>query len=203
MILAAGLSSRMGQPKQLLPWEGEPLLTHVVRQALAARVDPVVVVLGHRFGQIAQALLPLVTSAPDRVRLQYNSSYLEGGQSSSVRAGLGALPATAAGVVVLLGDMPLVTADHIDALVARYEEIRPARGERVVIVPRCGDRRGHPVLFGRGFWDDLIEPGDQGARGVLHAHSEAVVEVPAGEEVLLDLDTWEDYAGLTRAAGRP
>ncbi|MDI7249102.1 MAG: nucleotidyltransferase family protein [Bacillota bacterium] len=202
VVLAAGVSVRLGRLKQLLPWAGEPLLAHVVRQALGARVDPVIVVLGHRRGEIAQVLEPLVASAPDRLRLVYNPSYLEGGQSSSVRAGVGALPGGAAGVVILLCDMPLVRTDHIDSLVARYEELRSTRGERLIIVPSCRGRRGHPVLFGRGFFGDLAEvQGDQGGRALLRAHPEAVVEVPMGEEVLLDLDTWDDYVGLLRVAG--
>lgn len=202
MILAAGASSRLGYPKQLLAWEGEPLLAHVVRQVLRARVDPVLVVLGHRFGEIAQVLEPLADLAGARLRLVYNPSYLEGGQSSSVRAGVGALPSSACGVVILLCDMPLVRADHVNALVVRYEELASTRGERLIIVPSCRGRRGHPVLFGRGFFGDLGKlQGAQGGRALLSAHPEAVVAIPAGEEVLLDLDTWDDYVGLLRGTG--
>jgi len=202
VVLAAGVSARLGHAKQLLPWEGEPLLVHVVRQALGARVDPVIVVLGHRFGEMKQVLEPLVASAPGRLRLVHNPSYLEGGQSSSVRVGVGAVPGDAAGVVILLGDMPLVRAGHVDVLVVRYEELRSTRGERLIIAPVCRGRRGHPVLFGRGLFGDLAKvQGDQGGRALLRAHPEAVVEVPAGEEVLLDLDTWDDYVGLLRGAG--
>lgn len=203
VVLAAGVSARLGCPKQLLPWGGEVLIAHVLRQVLDARVGPVAVVLGHRYEQMGRVLSPLVRSAGSRLRVVRNPAYLEGGQSSSVRAGMAAVPESASGVVFVLCDMPLVRAQHVDALVATYEELRPHRGERIIVVSACSGRRGHPVLFGRSFFGELrVLEGDEGGRRLLRDYAEAVVEVPAGEEVLVDVDTWRDYRDLLDRASR-
>ncbi|MGE5483586.1 MAG: nucleotidyltransferase family protein [Ignavibacteriales bacterium] len=197
IVVAAGTSSRMGTPKQLLSWHGEPLLKSLVRQVLAARVDPVIVVLGHRQEEISGVLEPLIQAAGGRLKTVFNAGYLDGGQASSVRTGARALPADAAGAVLLPSDMPLIGATHVDALVSTYEEARKTRGDYLVVVATYGSRRGHPVLFGSALLEDLARaPEDQGARVLVYGHPERVIEVPAGEEVVLDIDTWEDYERL-------
>lgn len=200
VVLAAGTASRMGGPKQLLPWRGEPLLAHVVRQALASRVLSVTVVLGYQGERMVEVLLPLAGPAGERLRWIHNPDYQQG-LSSSVRAGIAALTGEEAGpcpgvsgVVFLLADQPLVRAEHIDSLVRRYEEMETQRGDRLILVPSSRGRRGNPVLFGRGFFRELsCLVGDEGGRSLFRSYPEAVIEVPAGKEVLVDLDTPGDY----------
>src|SRR6476659_6714021 len=114
LILAAGASSRMGRPKQLLDWEGRPLVRAAAEVALAARLDPLLVVVGGAQAQVAEALdgLPL--------RMIANRDYAAG-QSTSLRAGIAALGQDADAVVVLLGDQPVVTATIIEQLVAEWQ----------------------------------------------------------------------------------
>ena len=197
VVLAAGVSSRMGCPKLLMPWGDGPLVARAVGAALGARVDPVVVVLGHRAEEVRRALEPLAVPAGGRLVTVLNPDYLDGGQSSSVRTGIASLPDEAAGAVFVLGDQPLVRSEHIDLLVDRFARLRAHRGDGLILVPAFGGRRGNPVLFGRRLVQELVSlRGDEGGRSLLRSHPEAVVEVPAGEEVLLDVDTREDYERL-------
>lgn len=198
IILAAGASTRMGATKQLLLWEGEPLVVRTVRQTLAARVGPVVVVLGHKAGEIRPVLGPLAREAGDRLRVIVNTDYAKGGQSSSLRAGLAALAGAdrgrVEGVVFVNCDQPLLRAEHIDALIARFEL---GEGESIIVAPVHDGQHGHPVLFGRGFFGELAGvTGDEGGRSVIRRHPEAVVEVPADRAVLADVDTPEELRNL-------
>jgi molybdenum cofactor cytidylyltransferase len=184
----------MGTPKQQLPWEGEPLLRLVTGQALAARVDPVVVVLGHRCSELKPILDPVLALAGERLRIVPNHGYRQGGQWSSMQVGLRAMPADTNAVVLLLADMPLIRSQHIDRLVSAFEGLRCSTDGQVFVVFRCGTRRGHPVLISSGWFPVLHQaPPEGGLRSLLHLHPECVVELAAGAEVLVDLDTPEDY----------
>jgi molybdenum cofactor cytidylyltransferase len=191
VILAAGTSSRMGRTKQLLSWRGEALVAAVARQVLAAPVDPVVVVVGHEAEAVHRALEPLAVEAGGRLWFVASPQYREGGQSASLKAGIGALPEQTGAVIIALCDQPLIRARDLEALVER------SSGPGSIAVPVHNGQRGHPVLFGRDFFAELLAvSGDEGGRAVLRRHPEAVIEVPAGPEALQDLDTWEDYQRL-------
>ncbi|HSW10570.1 MAG TPA: nucleotidyltransferase family protein [Bacillota bacterium] len=197
MILAAGASSRMGTPKQQLLWEGQPLLLRVTAQALAARVDPVVVVLGHRREELQPILDPAVAAAGERLRVVGNPGYRHGGQWSSMQAALVAMPADGEAVVILLVDMPLIRRQHIDRLVTAFDALRGSAGDRLIVAFSCGGRRGHPVLVGSGWFPVLrLAPPEGGLRGILRLNPNHVVELTAGEEVLVDLDAPQDYEAL-------
>ena len=197
MILAAGASSRMGIPKQLLIWDGEPLLLRVTAQALAAQVDPVVVVLGHRREELQAILDPTVAAAGERLRVVGNPAYRYGGQWSSMQSALFAMPADVKAVVILLVDMPLIRSQHIDRLVTAFDALRESAGDRLIVAFSCGDRRGHPVLVGSGWFPVLHQPPPEGGlRAILRLSPNHVVELTAGEEVLVDLDSPQDYEAL-------
>ena len=186
IILAAGRSARLGRPKQLLPLAGQPLLSHVLRNAAASSLDDVLLVLGHEAATIAAAVgdwgqRPVLN--PDHAA----------GQSTSLRAGLAALDPITDGALFLLGDQPQVDATVIDRLIAAHV----ATGGRIM-VPRYGGQPGNPVLFSRDLFPELVRvSGDVGARSVVWAHRDDIVHVDVGDgPPPRDIDTEEDYAAL-------
>lgn len=186
IVLAAGRSTRMGGPNKLVATlDGVPLVRHAAEAALAADLAEVVVVTGHQAEAVQAALagLPL--------RFVANPDFAEG-LSTSLKAGLAALPPDIDAAIVMLGDMPRVSADLVRRLAAAYD---PAGG-RHIVVPVAEGRRGNPVLWGRRFFGELSKvTGDQGGRGVLAASPEAIAEVAVeGDAVHLDLDTPEALA---------
>ena len=186
IILAAGASSRMGRPKQLLDWGGQPLIRIVAEQALAARLDPVLVVVGNAGDAVAAALAGL------RLRTIANPAYAEG-QSTSLRAGIAALGPKVDAAMVLLGDQPFVTPALIDQIVALWRTTGAA-----IVAPRYRGQRGNPVLFARAVFPELLAiSGDQGARGVLAADPTRIHYVPIDDpRPFVDIDTPDDYMRL-------
>jgi molybdenum cofactor cytidylyltransferase len=183
IVLAAGRSTRMRGPNKLLAEiRGKPLVRIAAEQAAASRASPVIVVTGHDRAQVEQAVSGL------DVRLVHNPRYAEG-LSTSLVAGLSAVPPEADGVVVCLGDMPQVSSALIDRLIAAFD---PDRGA-LVAVPTTGGQRGNPVLWSRRFFSDLMQlEGDVGARNLISSNPEAVVEVPFEDAAaFLDVDTPE------------
>jgi molybdenum cofactor cytidylyltransferase len=186
IILAAGESKRMGQPKQLIEIHGKTLLKHVVDAALASKLDTVFVVIGHQ----AAAVRASLDGRP--VTFVANPDYSEG-LSTSVKSGLRALPPDADAAMFLLGDQPGVTAELIDQLVA-------ACTVSTIAAASVGGRRGTPTLFGRAWFPDLLRSsGDAGGRHVIDAHPEAVTLVGAGDD-LRDLDTPQDVRSYAAGA---
>jgi molybdenum cofactor cytidylyltransferase len=183
IVLAGGTSSRLGQPKQLMELGGRPVLQHVLEAAAAAGLDELVVVLGHRAEDVAAAL-----TLPPAARTVVNPDYATG-QASSMRTGLGAAAASSEAAVVLLGDQPGMRPADIRAVVDAYR-----RGAGPVVQGSYRGSPGHPVVFDRGVWPDLLAvEGDRGARDVIKAHPDWVVRVELDAEVPADLDTLEDY----------
>lgn len=191
VVLAAGGSSRLGRPKQLLPLNGRPLLDHVLGNAAASTLDEVVLVLGHQAATIAVAV------ADRGQRVVVNPAYAAG-QSGSMRAGLAALDARSDAVLFLLGDQPGIGSPIIDAVLAAYRS-----SAAPLVVPTYGGEWGNPVLFDRSLFPELARiGGDEGARRVVRAHQAEALRVPVGDSPPPpDIDTEEDYAALL--AGRP
>jgi molybdenum cofactor cytidylyltransferase len=184
VVLAAGGSKRFGRPKQLLSWEGGTLLGHVVDVALASGAEPVVVVLGHQ----ADACRAALGGRP--VQVVFNPDWAQG-QSTSVRAGLAALPANVSGALFPLVDQPGITPDLTNALIERHQATLAP-----VVWPEYQGRRGNPVLFDRDIFPHLVRlKGDTGGRPVLQAYAQHAERVPAPDlGVLFDIDTPDDYA---------
>ena len=193
VVLAAGRSSRMGTAnKLLLDIDGKPMVRHAVEAALASRAEPVVVVTGHEGGAVADALAGLAVS------LRHNPAFRDG-LSTSLAAGLAALPDGLDGAVILLGDMPSVTAADVDRLI---EAFSPETGGLVVVSSEAG-RRGNPVLWAARFFPELLAvTGDTGGRTVLEAHPEAIVEVEIGRAAGADIDTPEALEAFLAARRR-
>ena len=188
IILAAGKSSRMGAlNKLLIPLEGKPMVRRATEAVLAAQLSPVLVVTGHQSEEVTEALKGLP------VTIINNSNYAAG-MSTSLRAGLKAIPDDCDGALVALGDMPLVAASEIEQLVNAFN---PVEG-RAIVVPTRRGKRGNPVLWARQFFAEMAAAeGDAGARHLFAAYPEAVVEVEmAGDGVLTDIDTPQALARL-------
>ncbi len=170
-----------------------PIIRHVAARALASIRDSVIVVVGYEADAVSAALDGLP------VRVVLNPIYAEG-MSTSLRAGVAALPNHADGVVVLLGDQPEIDPNLIsDLIAARRETAAP------VVMARYGDQPSNPVLFGRETFADLMTvTGDQGGRAVVRAYRDRLITVPAAASTPPDdIDTEEGYRALiTRWAKR-
>lgn len=192
IILAAGSSARMGQPKQLLDWHGQPLVRVVAQQTLASQVDGVYAVLGAAGEQVAAALAELP------ITIVTNQAFASG-QASSLRAGIAALPNDVAAVLVLLGDQPFVTPEIIDRLIAAWRETNAP-----IVAPNYNRQRGNPVLFSQAIFPELLAiQGDQGARTILQADPTRMhlVDFPTTRP-LDDIDSPEDYERVVQSEFR-
>jgi molybdenum cofactor cytidylyltransferase len=190
LLLAAGQSRRMGGPnKLLLPVGGTPMVARVAQRLLASRARPVVAVLGKDADAVDSALgrLPV-----ERVR---NPDYAQG-LSTSLKRGIAALPEDVDGVIVCLGDMPLVTGRHLERLIAAFN---PLEG-RAIVVPTRRGKRGNPVLWARRFFPEMAElAGDVGAKHLIGEHAELVAEVEMDDDaILVDIDTPDALAAFER-----
>lgn len=195
IVLAAGQGSRFraaagadAPPTKLVALHaGQPLVRHAAAAALGAALDPVVVVTGHAQAEVARALagMPL--------RFAHNPDHASG-MASSLKCGVAALPPGVRGVVVLLGDMPLVSA----ALARRLVETFAAHPDADAIVPVSGGVRGNPVLLSMSLAPALMRlTGDEGARSLLRAPGLRIVEAAIEDRAFrLDVDTPDHLRGL-------
>ena len=183
LVLGAGKSSRMGGPNKLLAEiAGRSLVRIVVEEALASRAHPVIVVTGHQRERVEAVLAGLP------IAFVHNPHFADG-LGTSLKTGIGALPADTDGVIVCLGDMPQVDAKLIDRLIEAFDP----EGGALVVVPTIDGKRGNPVVWSRRFFPDLMTvEGDVGARHLIGRYSEVVAEVPlTGTAALTDVDTPE------------
>lgn len=185
LVLAAGSSTRMGRPKLLLPLAGKPIVQHVVDAALDTPVDEVVVVLGPEPDAVRAAV-----RADARVRFTVNDRAREG-QSTSLRAALGAADPGATAAVILLADQPAVSAAAIRAILEAAGGALP--DGTAAVQASYGGVPAHPTLFVRSVWDEVVEAGDHGARQWLGRHPERRLLVEVGGNPPADVDTPEDY----------
>jgi len=199
IVLAAGRSTRMGGPNKLLAdVDGQPLVAHAVKAALASQAVEIVVVLGHMADDVRAAVEKLV-APKSRLRFVTNPDYAEG-LSTSVRTAVAALGKDIDAAVVQLGDMPGVNASLLDRLMAAFS---PVEG-RSICVPTVAGKRGNPVLWARRFFPEIAQlSGDTGAKHLIGEHADLVCEVEmAGEAAVTDIDTPEALAAW-RSRSRP
>ncbi len=188
IVLAAGLSRRMqASNKLLVNFKGRPLLTHAIDALLASRITDIIVVTGHQ----ADAVQNTLTNPS--LRFIHNPGYEEG-LSTSLRRGLGAVPANTEGVLICLGDMPLLETASINTLLQAFED---QNGNKICL-PVYQQKRGNPVLWPRQFFTEILQSsGDAGARWMIKNHPESVHEVPVNDEgIFHDIDTLEDLLAL-------
>lgn len=187
VILAAGVSQRMGSPKQLLPFNGNSLLRHAVLTALGSRCQPVVVVLG----ALAEKLQSEVSDLP--VTIIENRVWAEG-MGSSIRTGIAALEGISehlAGALLMLCDQPYVTSQTLDQLISVYEESKP-----LAVASEYAGSLGAPALFSHELFAELAAlKNAEGAKQILKRHEQDVLRLSVPEAVW-DVDTPADYERL-------
>jgi molybdenum cofactor cytidylyltransferase len=185
IVLAAGLSLRMGRPKLLLDWGGKPVIRRAVEQVRAGGVDEVVVVLGREAQGIREALSGLP------VRFVENPEP-EAGQASSIACGVSALGPAASATLIALGDQPALPPEVIPRLLQAFKETG-----KPIVAPLYRGVQGNPVLFSSAVFPELRAlMGDRGARSVVEKDPSRVALVSFDLPMPADLDTFEDYERL-------
>jgi molybdenum cofactor cytidylyltransferase len=183
IVLAAGGSRRMGPQKLLLPFGGKKVITHIVDELLASRIDQVIVVVGSDGalieGELSQRSVGIVAN-PDYRR----------GMLSSVRFGIENLPSECSAVMAVLGDQPAISHELVDEMILKF-----GKTGRGILVPCYRGKHGHPLLFMVKYRDEIMTSFDEtGLRGLLLAHPEDVFEMEVlNPSVLSDIDSPEDY----------
>ena len=188
LVLGAGGSKRLGQPKQLLPYGDDTLLGHVLQTARGCAFEQLVVALGGAVDEVRERI------DLSGAQVVVNTAYGEG-CSSSIAAALDVVDPRCEVLVLMLGDRPGVTSDAVRALLA-------GRGDAPLAVCRYDDGRGHPLAFPRSVVSELASlHGDKGVWRLLDRRAGDVVEVPIAGAVPLDVDTPEDYQAVLAEAG--
>ena len=186
IVLAAGLSRRMGRPKLLLDLRGKPVIRHTVERLTAAGMDEILVIVGPQHDALERALGGL------RIRLVVNPTP-EVGQGSSVSAGIRALAVGTTAVLIALGDQPGISVD----VIRRLLDALRASGKSIA-APRYADGLGNPVIFAAEVFPELVAlPGDRGARSVVEKDPNRLAVVDIASPMPSDLDTPEDYERLS------
>ena len=184
IVLAAGESRRMGQPKQLLPFGERTILERVVDTLLAAGVGEVVVVLGH----LAERVRAVLGDRP--VRAVINESYRQG-MLSSVKCGVGAVGTEYDAILIALGDQP-----HIECAVVSEVMHAYRAGNAGIVIPRYGEKKGHPIIISLQKYREAIVnlPEDVGLNALMQEHADDVrlLDV-ATEDIIRDIDVPDDY----------
>jgi molybdenum cofactor cytidylyltransferase len=191
VLLAAGQSRRMGADNKLLAdIGGKPMVARVADTLCAARLERIIVVTGFEADRVAAAL------AGRNLTLVHNPDYDEG-LSTSLRAGIAALDDIDA-ALVCLGDMPLIRPEHINRLIAAFDDDEG----RAICVPTTRNKRGNPVLWSARFFGEMKAlTGDIGARHLIGEHSDVVCEVPIDDDaIFVDVDTRAALAALDHPA---
>ena len=190
-MLGAGASTRLGRPKQTLPFGDTTLLGHVLRDVEGSSLERVVLVLG---GAADEALAAL---RPARAEIVHNDAYGEG-CASSLLAGLDGAGSQAEAAMLLLGDMPGVDAPLIDQVAAAWSERRPWAA-----VTSYRGELGHPFVFAARAFDALRAlHGDKAVWKLIEEHADRVDRIAVDRALPRDVDTWEDYEAALSAAGR-
>ncbi|MEK7335210.1 MAG: nucleotidyltransferase family protein [Candidatus Binatota bacterium] len=188
VVLSAGESSRMGSPKALLPISGVPFIEEIVRALKGTKIDRIIVVLGHHAEEIRKRIARLP------VTFVVNRDYAKG-QLSSLIVAIRSLEAEkdtekVDGVLVHLVDHPFISPALVDHMIDRFYETK-----KLIVIPRYGGRRGHPVIFSSRLFPELLSaPLEKGAKVVVHAHRDETLEIETDfAGVTIDIDTPEEY----------
>lgn len=186
IILAAGMSTRMGRPKQLLKVGHSTLIRIITENVLVSNVDEVHVVTGYKQKEVSAAINDLP------VKVVFNPRYKEG-QGTSLALGAKSISDSTSVLLVFMVDQPMISASLINMLIAEFQ-----KRSCLALRPVCKGLPGHPVIFSGTLIDELKSlSGDKGARQVLKKLEDRVVYLSVGDEaVIFDIDTPKDYEDL-------
>ncbi|MBM7622515.1 molybdenum cofactor cytidylyltransferase [Sporohalobacter salinus] len=186
IVLAAGMSTRLGEPKQLLSIGKRTIIEEVINNLLATEVEEVIVVLGYQASQVKKLI------AGQEVEICYNKDY-KLGQSTSLKEGLSSINDDCRAILCMLGDQPLVKKETINQLINEFEA-----GTELIVAPEYKGRRGNPVIFSADLKSEMLEiSGDQGARELIYKYYNQIKLVEVEDQgVIFDIDTKEDYLKL-------
>ncbi|MBD8554690.1 nucleotidyltransferase family protein [Rhizobium sp. CFBP 8762] len=187
ILLAAGRSSRMGQRptnKVLELFDGKPLVQHLAECAVRSKGSDVVVVTGEHHDAITTALGDLSLSV-------IRNDWFQTGMASSIKTGLASVATHSDGVLVMLGDMPLVTTRHLDSLIDAFTQHQGP----VIVRAVAGSNPGNPVILPAELYPRLADlKGDTGARKLLASSDIPITDLEIGDAALIDIDTPEALA---------
>ena len=188
IILAAGESRRMGQPKQLLPFGDKTMLGCVLDAFQSPRVDETIVVLGHKADEIAAKIISQAET-PVPLKIVRNPRY-QSGMFTSVQAGLQALPKQAALVLLALCDQPRLQRATVEKLIGQFENEHPQ-----ILIPVFDGRQGHPLLFRAEYAKEILAMDESlTLKHFLASHAEEIVRLSTTDEgVLIDIDDRPTY----------
>ena len=197
VILAAGMSKRFGQPKQLAKLGNKFLLEWVLDSALDSRLAQVVLVVGHEHPNIIQALGSKINHP--RLQVVINDRYQQG-QSGSLRVGLSNIQKTFESVMFILGDQPWLRSSTIDFLLGSFWN-----SEKNICVPVCRGIRGNPTIFSRTHYADLMMiEGDIGAREIIRTNQDQIIYVELDDPIgFVDIDSQQDLENIKKRPMNP
>lgn len=184
ILLAAGESKRMGEPKQSLSVGGIPLIHRALNVLMESSVDEIIIVLGHEYGRIRT----LIPAQDRRVRVTYNRNFKQG-MGASIARGMAELSRISEAVIIMPVDLPLMAKSTVNEVISAYK----SEGKNIV-VPFFREWRGHPVLFSRKYFTSLAAlKGDRGGSSIVESNPEDVYKLETGDEgIIMDIDTVED-----------
>jgi molybdenum cofactor cytidylyltransferase len=201
VVLAAGMSTRMGQNKLLLNFREKPLIVHAVDTLLASDIDEVIVVLGHETERMRDQLERSIglanKAAPEKpVRLVQNPDY-QNGLSTSVRTGVEAVSGQANGIMIYLADQPLLEPEDVNRIVAGFAAAKEVN--KSIVVPFFRGERGNPVILDASLRDSILGiVGDVGCKGVIKRYPAKVYAIEMeNDHVVRDVDDVQAYKRLS------
>lgn len=191
VVLAAGMSRRMGTPKQLLRIGSETILERTLNNVRASNVSEIILVLGYAADEVRK------TVAMQGLKVVINPDHQQG-MGTSLRSGLAAVSAGATAALIVLADQPGVSSETLNHLIEGHQEHKPQ-----VIIPMYQGFRGNPVLLDRSVFTEVQAlKGDVGCRGIFGDHTEDILKLPVDDPgILLDIDSQDDLESL-HAAGQ-
>lgn len=184
VILAAGSSTRFGRNKLLEKIGNSTMIENVVKSAISSKADEVIVVLGHEAEKIKKALKNF------KCKFVFNKDYKKG-QSFSVKAGVKSVMSYAEAVMILPGDVALITPNSINMVIEEYK-----RSRGLIVVASHKGRPGHPILFDCSLFNEILRIDEEtmGLRAIVNRYKESIIKVEVNsDEVLIDIDTQEDF----------
>jgi len=193
VVVAAGLSRRMGQPKVLLEWgAGRTILDHILICVKKAHLDQIIVVTGHRADEVA------LIAQRQGVETCFNPNFEVADMLSSLKVGIAALDSSMDAVLIVLGDQPMVRTNTIRRVMRAYQ-----RSHMGLVIPSYQMQRGHPIVLDRRYWGEVLALDEtRSLRDVIKTHNDAIYYVNVDDDhILRDIDTPDAYNEAKQRAG--